>query len=63
VLARVPIRPEKLSRVLLRKGIIGGLPLARHVPEMGDCMLFAATELTTDQDILQLTTALEEVLI
>jgi len=59
--ARVPIKPEKLSRVLMRNGIIGGLPLARHVPEMGDCMLFAATELTTEQDIQKLTAALEVV--
>jgi hypothetical protein len=29
---------------------------------MGDCMLFAATELTTDEDIGRLVAALEEVL-
>lgn len=57
--ARTPVKPEKLAKVLLRKGIIGGLPLARHVPEMGDCMLFAATEMTTDGDIEQLAEALE----
>jgi glycine dehydrogenase subunit 1 len=57
-----PIKPEKLSRVLMRKGIIGGLPLARHVPSMGDCMLFAATEMTTDADIDKLVSALEGVL-
>jgi len=59
---RTPIRPEKLSRVLMRKGIVGGLPLARHVPSMGDCMLFAATEMTTDEDIGKLVSALEGVL-
>jgi glycine dehydrogenase subunit 1 len=59
---RTPIKPEKLSRVLMRKGIIGGLPLARHVPSMGDCMLFAATEMTTDEDISKLVSALEGVL-
>ncbi len=58
---RTPVKPEKLSRVLLRKGIIGGLPLAKHVPEMGDCMLFAATELTTDEDIGKLVAALGDV--
>jgi glycine dehydrogenase subunit 1 len=57
--ARPPIKPEKLSKVLLRKGIIGGIPLARHVPEMGDCMLFAATEMTTDRDIEKLVAAME----
>ncbi|MBI0582658.1 MAG: aminomethyl-transferring glycine dehydrogenase subunit GcvPA [Methanomassiliicoccus sp.] len=58
---RTPIKPEKLSKVLMRKGIIGGLPLARHVPSMGDCMLLAATEMTTDEDIGRLVAALEEV--
>jgi glycine dehydrogenase subunit 1 len=59
---RTPIRPEKVSRVLMRKGVIGGLPLARHVPSMGDCMLFAATEMTTDEDIGKLVSALEGVI-
>lgn len=58
---RTPIKPEKLAKVMLRKGIIGGLPLGKHVPEMGDCMLFAATELTTDDDIAKLVAALEGV--
>ena len=57
--ARLPIKPEKLSKVLLRNGIIGGIPLAKHVPEMGDCMLFAATEMTTDRDIERLVAAME----
>lgn len=57
--ARLPIKPEKLSKVLLRNGIIGGIPLAKHVPEMGDCMLFAATEMTTDQDIEKLVRVME----
>ena len=59
---RTPVRPEKLSKMLMRKGIIGGLPLSRHVPRMGDCMLFAVTEMTTDEDIASLMRALEEVL-
>jgi glycine dehydrogenase subunit 1 len=58
---RTPVKPEKLAKILLRKGIIGGLPLGKHVPEMGDCMLFAATELTTDEDIDKLVKALEGV--
>ncbi len=59
--ARLPIKPEKMSKVLLRKGIIGGIPLIKHVPEMGDCMLFAATEMTTDNDIERLVEAMEVV--
>ena len=57
--ARLPIKPEKMSKVLMRNGIIGGIPLAKHVPEMGDCMLFAATEMTTDKDIEKLVEAME----
>lgn len=56
---RTPIKPEKLAKVLMRRGIIGGLPLAKHVPELGDCMLFAATEMTTDEDIDKLVASLE----
>jgi glycine dehydrogenase subunit 1 len=59
--ARLPIRPEKMSKVLMRKSIIGGIPLAKHVPEMGDCMLFAATEMTTDREIEMLVEAMEVV--
>jgi glycine dehydrogenase subunit 1 len=59
---RTPVRPEKLSKILMRKGVIGGLPLSSHVPSMGDCMLFAATEMTTDEDIASLVGALEGVL-
>lgn len=59
--ARLPIKPEKMSKVLLRKGIIGGIPLIKHVPEMGDCMLFAATEMTIDNDIERLVEAMEVV--
>ena len=58
---RTPVQPEKLNKLLLKKGIIGGLPLASHVPEMGDHMLFATTELHTDEDHGQLVAALEEV--
>ncbi len=56
---RTPIAPETLSRVLLSKGIIGGLPLGGHVPELKDCMLFATTEMHTDADHDQLIDALE----
>jgi glycine dehydrogenase subunit 1 len=59
---RTPVRPEKLSKVLMHRGVIGGLPLSRHVPSLGDCMMFAATEMTTDDDIGKLVEALEGVL-
>jgi glycine dehydrogenase subunit 1 len=46
--------PEEINKTLLKKKIIGGLPLGRFYPELADCMLFCATETTkrTDMDTL-----------
>ena len=38
--------PDQVNQALLKKKIIGGLPLARWYPELGDCMLLCATEMT-----------------
>lgn len=58
---KTPVRPEKLNKLLLRNGIIGGLPLQRHVPRLTDHMLLTATEMTSDDDMDRLIAALEEV--
>lgn len=43
---RVPGRsPMEVNRALLDKQIIGGLPLGRFYPELGDCLLLCATEM------------------
>ena len=39
--------PEEANRALLRKKIIGGLPLGRFYPELSDSMLLCATEMTS----------------
>jgi glycine dehydrogenase subunit 1 len=39
--------PESLNRVLLKHKIVGGLPLGRYYPELADCMLLCATEMST----------------
>jgi glycine dehydrogenase subunit 1 len=39
--------PEALNKALLKKKIVGGLPLGRWYPELADCMLFCATEMST----------------
>jgi glycine dehydrogenase subunit 1 len=46
--------PEEINKTLLKKKIIGGLPLGRFYPELADCMLLCATETTkrTDMDAL-----------
>lgn len=58
----LPMKPEKVNELLLRKGIIGGLPLAEHIPELSNCMLMASTEMHSDEVQDSLIGALKEVL-
>ena len=46
--------PEEINKALLKKKIIGGLPVGRFYPELADCLLLCATEMTkrTDMDAL-----------
>ena len=39
--------PEDLNKALLKKKIVGGLPLGRFYPELADCLLLCATEMST----------------
>jgi glycine dehydrogenase subunit 1 len=57
---RCPIRPEKLNHVLLKHGVIGGVPLAEHVPRMHEHMLLATTEMHSPADHDKLIAALKE---
>ena len=43
--------PEEINKALLKKKIIGGLPLGRFYPELADCMLLCATEMTKRADM------------
>jgi glycine dehydrogenase subunit 1 len=43
--------PEEINKALLRKKIIGGLPLGRFYPELADCLLLCATEMTKRADM------------
>jgi len=47
-LVEMPVKPEKLNRILCKRGFQGGLPMGPHVPELGDCMLLATTEMHDD---------------
>jgi len=38
--------PDDINQALLRKKVIGGLPLARWYPELENCMLLCATEIS-----------------
>jgi glycine dehydrogenase subunit 1 len=46
--------PESMNKDLLKKKIVGGLPLGRFYPELADSMLLCATEMSkrADMDIL-----------
>lgn len=47
--------PEQLNESLLEKKVIGGLPLGRWYPELKDCMLLCATEMSkrTAMDVVK----------
>jgi glycine dehydrogenase subunit 1 len=46
--------PEDLNKALLKKKIIGGLPLGPMYPELADCVLLCATEMSTRASMDQL---------
>jgi glycine dehydrogenase subunit 1 len=43
--------PDQVNKALLRKKIIGGLPLGRFYPELADSMLLCATEMSRRADM------------
>ena len=51
--------PDEVNKALLKKKIIGGLSLGRFYPELADCMLLCATEMSRRADM----DALAEVLL
>src|ERR1700744_4335514 len=52
--------PDALNTRLLEKKIIGGLPLAKWYPELGNATLWCATELTTKEQMDAAATVLAE---
>ncbi|MFA5313629.1 MAG: aminomethyl-transferring glycine dehydrogenase, partial [Methanomassiliicoccales archaeon] len=58
---RSPIRSDKLNKMLLKHGVIGGMPMAPHVPRMADEILFTTTEMHSEADHDRLIRALKEV--
>jgi glycine dehydrogenase subunit 1 len=58
---RVPGRAADVLAALERRQILGGLDLGRFYPELDDCILMTATELTSSADIDRLVTALSEI--
>jgi len=59
---RVPGGSAKdVLKTLQKQGVLGGVDLGRWYPELDDTILMTATEVTTDAEIKQLVTALQEV--
>ncbi|HVO77393.1 MAG TPA: aminomethyl-transferring glycine dehydrogenase subunit GcvPA, partial [Methanomassiliicoccales archaeon] len=58
---RTPTRPEKVNKLLLRKGVIGGLPMHSHVPRLDEHLLLCTTEMHSDDDQDRLVAGLKEV--
>jgi glycine dehydrogenase subunit 1 len=58
---RVPGRAADVLSALEGRGILGGLDLGRFYPELEDCILMTATELTTSADVDRLVTTLSEI--
>jgi glycine dehydrogenase subunit 1 len=58
VAVRLP-EAERRHAALLEGGIVAGHPLWNDYPELTDTLLLATTELTTDDDIVELVDALE----
>ena len=56
-----PLPPAQINKQLLARGIIGGLSLTAHSPELGYAMLFCVTEMRTKAEIDALVAALGEV--
>ena len=48
---KTPADPARINEHLLAQGIIGGLPLGTHYPDMDDAMLLCVTEQRTKDDI------------
>lgn len=61
IVVRVPDRAASVLAALRDRGIVGGLDLGRFYPDLADCILMAATELTTAAHIAKLAQALMEV--
>jgi len=53
---------QEISRELLKHGIVGGKPLIREFPELGQTSLLCVTEMHTLQEIERLHKSLEDIL-
>ena len=55
-----PRPAEEVFKILKQDHIIGGYPLEQHYPELKNCLLLCATELSSQEDMDRLVDKLEE---
>jgi glycine dehydrogenase subunit 1 len=53
-------QPDEVNRALLKKKVVGGLPLGRFYPELADSMLLCATEMSRRADMDVVTDAVTQ---
>ena len=56
-----PVDPAQINETLMEQGIIGGLSLTEHYPELGNAMLVAVTEQRTREEIDAFVAALGQI--
>jgi glycine dehydrogenase subunit 1 len=59
-LVRCPVQTSKISELLLKNNMVGGLDISCYYPELNDCMLFTFTELVKKCEIDRLCELLME---
>jgi glycine dehydrogenase subunit 1 len=57
---KTPVSPDAINERLLERGIIGGLSLTSHYPEIGNAMLVAVTEQRAKEEIDAFVAALRD---
>lgn len=59
---RLPKSADDVTKVMAEQGVLAGLPLAGHFPELQNCLLVCATETKTADDIARYVDVLTEAL-
>jgi glycine dehydrogenase subunit 1 len=62
IVVRTPLPAREVLAALFERKIVGGLDLGRFYPELVDCILMNATELTTSAQIASLAAGLKDAL-
>jgi glycine dehydrogenase subunit 1 len=59
---RVPVNVQAVLKECAKEGILGGVALGAYYPELQDCILVAATEMRSHEEIMAYKTVLKKVI-